>query len=230
MRSFSTRSCLTFFAAVGLAGLMLVGCDSNPIGTDEDQSTATADQPAILAKKVSTTTANVYWFPEPPTPPSAGTSTLTRNENGASMTLKTTGIPAGHVVTIWGVIFNKPGECTDPCNLDDLGREAVMPSVLRVTGNVVGGGDNANFGGRINEGDDSEALFGPGLMDAMTAEVHFIVRDHGPKRPDMVDAQIHEVSGGCDGDDLTPVGGDSEIPDEPGECNDLQFSVHLPPA
>lgn len=51
--------------------------------------------------------------------------------------------------------------------------------------------------GQVREGDTSEALFGPGLMDAESAEIHFIFRIHGPPLPTLLDDQIHTVGGGC---------------------------------
>ena len=214
---------------------LTLGCDdafTGPEPRSGEQVQQVQDlRKTALANNVSRTTADVQWFEAVPgTRPPAGTSTLTRNSNGATATLKTSGIPTGHVATIWGVIFNKPEECdSSPCGESDLGNPDVAGSVLGVSGgHVVGGGDYANFGGRINEGDVSEALFGLGLMDAKTAEIHLVVRDHGPKIPGMVDDQIHTLNGGCDPN--KPIFTPGEIPDEPGECNDLQFSIHLPVA
>jgi hypothetical protein len=142
-----------------------------------------------------------------------GTSKLVRNSQGISLTLHTTGITPGDAVTVWWVIFNNPEACGgSPCGLADLGNPAVNASVLFAAGHVIGGGNSTSFASHLNVGDVSEALFGPGLLDPFNAEVHLVVRTHGPAIPGMVDEQIHEFAGGC----------------PPNTCDDIQFSIHLP--
>ncbi len=59
-------------------------------------------------------------------------------------------------------------------------------------------------------GDISEALIdngGLGLTDPLTAEVHVIVRYHGPVVPALMPGMINSVGGGCDDPDTEPVEG-----------------------
>lgn len=144
-------------------------------------------------------------------------STLVRTQNGVSMQLNTSGLEPGATYTVWMVVFNNPAACSDGvCGEDDVlpppGNEEAEVSVARVSGRVISPSGAAHFGGRLNVGAMSEVLFGPGLTDPMTAEIHLIVRSHGEKIPGLVDNQIHEVGGGC----------------EINVCEDVQFSVHLP--
>ena len=66
----------------------------------------------------------------------------------------------------------------------------------------------ATFSGHLSTGDASEALWGPGLTKPTTAEIHFVVRDHGLLSASQRAEGIHNF-GPC-----AP------------ECRDVQFSPH----
>jgi glucose/arabinose dehydrogenase len=122
-----------------------------------------------------------------------GTSTLTRTGSGVSFSLQTTGLQAGHAVTIWWMVVNPDGSL----------------SVQYAAGHVIDEGGAAEFGGHLQVGDtDGVINNGPGLLDALKANVVLVVRDHGPKDPGRVDEQIHTF-GACN-----PT------------CTDLQMSMH----
>ena len=165
-----------------------------------------------------------------------GTAKLVRNDNGITMNLKTSGLIPGHAYTVWWVIWNNPENCghgSPPCSgADFLNGKAVGVDVLFAAGHVAGGSGKGNFGSHLSEGDASGSiieLFGLGLeplglTDARKAEVHLVVRSHGPAIPGQVDDQINSFGGGC----TTFLPGFSEIPDEVGECADIQFAIFLP--
>jgi hypothetical protein len=142
------------------------------------------------------------------------TSTLVRTPNGISVSLRTSGLPAGHAVTIWALIFNDPGACgAGGCHEmnGDLNVPAVRGSVFHVTGHVVG--ESGIFAGLVPLGDAADAFVGPGLLDPYGAEVHLIVRDHGlAATGDLLQQQFNDIS--------------------PRFCNvacaDIQESIHLP--
>jgi hypothetical protein len=122
-----------------------------------------------------------------------GTSTLTRTSSGISFSLSTTGLEAGHAVTVWWMVFNPDGSL----------------SVQYAAGHVVDEGGAAEFGGYLQEGDtDGVINGGPGLLDALGANVVLVVRDHGPADPARVDEQIQTF------DACNPT------------CTDLQISMH----
>ena len=105
-----------------------------------------------------------------------GSSTLTRTTSGISFSLSTTGLEAGHAVTIWWMVFNPDGSL----------------SVQYAAGHVIDQGGAAEFGAHLSVGDtDGVINNGPGLLDATGANVVLVVRDHGPADPSMVDEQIH---------------------------------------
>jgi hypothetical protein len=130
-----------------------------------------------------------------------GTSTLTRTDSGIAFSLSTTGLQAGHAVTIWWMVFNPDGPL----------------SVQYAAGHVIDEGGAAEFGGYLQEGDTEGVInHGPGLLDAQGANVVLVVRDHGLADPGRVNEQIHTF-GVCN--PPTPPGA-------PLSCTDLQISMH----
>jgi hypothetical protein len=144
-------------------------------------------------------------------------SALVTDGAGASLTLHTTGLAPGDVVTVWWVIFNAPQQCAHGegpyrCGPGDLppfgGDGSAQPSVLYATGHVIGGTGKADFGAHLAVDDTSGALFGPGLTNPLGADIHLVLHDHGPADRAIVADEIHSF-GVCN-----PV------------CTDVQFSVH----
>jgi hypothetical protein len=123
-----------------------------------------------------------------------GTSTLTRTQSGIAFTLSTSGLEAGHAVTIWWMVI-------DP----DTGAVTVQYAA----GHVVGAGGTATFAGFLRVGDTRGVINGgPGLLDALEANVVLVVRDHGELDPSQVNQQILTF------DACNPT------------CTDLQISMH----
>ena len=168
-----------------------------------------------------------------------GTSTLHRTNNGITVNYKTTGLTPGYAYTLWIVIWNKPYNCTTPneCYDGDFAiADLVEVEVLYGGGHVVGNNGKGNFSARLNEDDVSGSindLFGlppaGGLQsgNSLGAEVHFVLRSHGPKIPGMVSEQIGGYLGGCT--DPFAIAPFTEIPDEVGECGDIEFAIHAAP-
>ncbi len=162
-------------------------------------------------------------------PTLAGASRLLRSKKELSMTISTTGLTGGNAHTIWWVIFNHPEKCDTPnaCGGPDLpgavGGTAsashladVGTSGVNATGLIVGSDGVGNFSASLKQGVPPaglHVLFGPGLEDALGAEVHLIVRDHGVPIVGTVGAQISMVNGGCG----------------PNTCTNVQASIHRAP-
>jgi hypothetical protein len=149
-------------------------------------------------------TTNVYDFS---TLDVTGTATLLRNNNKISMTFHAENLTPGNAYTIWWVIWNKPENCAVPyaCDLGDFGiTQLVEVDALFAAGHVVGNSGVGNFAASRNEGDISGStnyLFNEPafpLEDARTAEVHLLLKDHGPAIPGQVNDQISSFLGGCD--------------------------------
>ncbi len=155
-----------------------------------------------------------------------GSATIHRSKNGVTVNVKTTGLIAGNAYTMWVVAFNSPQDCLDAtdgqlgvdgCDGSDLGR--ANGDVMYGAGHVVGGNGKGNFSAHLSEGDVSGSVRpqpSPGLIDAQTAEVHIVIKDHGPKIPGMVSEQIHTFNGGC-----------NEGDENEGLCDDVWFAIFL---
>lgn len=140
----------------------------------------------------------------------------------------------GDATTVWWAVFNNPQNCVDPlpefgaqCGEGDVNAAVlfgdpneVKVDVLFATGHVAGAKWRA--GAALSEGDTSGStlpLFGLdpiGLMDAGKAEIHLIVRSHGPATnlvPGELAGAIGTIDGGC----------------ETNTCGDPQFAVFESP-
>jgi hypothetical protein len=161
-------------------------------------------------------------------PPVAGSeSRLTRDDDGLTLTVNTLGLqPAAY--TVWWVVFNNPEFCTGRCDPADLTNPAVDAAILYGTGKVVGEDGIGNFTAQLAEADTSkvnpEHMPFPGsdkgLVDARKAEIHFVVRSHGPASndPGTLNAQLTTFNGGCKTDTMNGFA-----------CFDPQAGIHLPP-
>ncbi len=170
---------------------------------------------AAAAASVSESPMEIH--PADPRPPAGGAdSWLYRNADGIAVLIQTNGLDEASY-TVWWLVFNNPGFCASaPCSAADLpgngGDPRVQASVLFATGNFVTRNGKARFGAGLAVGDTSKALFGPGLLSPMGAEVQVQVRSHGPIDPETAHLQFSTASGGC----------------PPGGCKDQQRSIHLP--
>jgi hypothetical protein len=166
-------------------------------------------------------------------------SVLNRYENGLSMAIHTSDLVPGDVYTVWWVFFNSPEKCKGGvCDADDLfvidpetngivmdefgqrvmdpaGLENANISIQYATGGLVDAEGNGHFAAAVAAGNVPGIIAGPGLIDPQTAEVHLVIRSHGPVIADALDAQIMTFGGGCEPADAPP-------------CVDVQFAVHLP--
>ena len=158
-----------------------------------------------------------------------GKARLYRHRRGVSMTLYSKALIPGHAYTIWWVVFNEPNQCdAAPCGESDIGKPAVKCEILYATGKVVKRGTLGYFRAYLKEGDNAGSIndvFGlpeyGGLLDSKKAEVHLVVRSHGPAIPGQIRDQIGSFGGGC----TTDLPAFTEVPDEVGECADIQFAV-----
>jgi hypothetical protein len=176
----------------------------------------------------------------PPFPPSVvGSSTLVRTDNGVSVTVETSELEPGDVVTLWVIVANDPDDCEEgfpglsQCGPGDHLAGRGQMSVHYGAGRIVDEDGTASYGAHLRVGDTSRALFEeePGLLDPRGAEVFAVLKTHGPKTPGLVSDQLRTFAGGC-ADQSTPPG----LTPRPGmlgrpgdnDCAEIQFSVHSP--
>ncbi len=155
-----------------------------------------------------TSTADVFTFMMPDETPAAGdvvgSASLTRTAAGIHLTANSTMLDAGSAHTLWWIIFNNPAAC-DPagCSDADFGTAAVEASVMNATGRVADANGLATFVAFLPVGFmhtnpsslNGRQLFGPGLQNAAGAEIHVVIRSHGPWSGNI--EQISTVGGDC---------------------------------
>lgn len=157
-------------------------------------------------------------------------SKLTREEDELSYKIRTTGLPPG-AYTNWWVIFNNPSGCTGGvCDEDDFANPAADPTVFWATGGVVKKDGKGKFKAEIEVGElppgPDQVVLGQGLTNPLGAEVHLIIKYHGPASddPNELYLQTHTLTGLCESGanafDLGPPFGV--------QCFDPQVAVHKP--
>lgn len=141
-----------------------------------------------------------------------GAATLVRSKQGVEVRVATSGLDMQTSYTVWWVIFNNPAACTHPnailgvsCGGPDLPNPAVQAAVIYAAGFVTGLGDSGNISAHLEAGsvpagadvtpDGTASQLNPG--NGFGAEIHVVVRSHGPTTPGSVDQQVGSFNGGC---------------------------------
>jgi hypothetical protein len=174
----------------------------------------------------------VYWFPGTPLAGQrigGASATLLVREDGASATFTSSGLEPGTTVTLWWVVFNNPELCTQGtapyrCGVPDLiamgGDEAIAGTMVYGGGDVIGSAGSVDFAAFLPADDASDvALGGPGLVNTEGAEIHLVLRDHGPLIERIASQQLGTFGGGCNN---MPAGTGAP---GPYACADVQFAV-----
>ena len=132
-----------------------------------------------------------------------GFSTLRRHDRGVRAVMRTSDLERGDAHTVWAVVFNHPERCDGPCDAADLSNPDVGGASVRLTGRVAPA-PRATFAGELRTGDS--------LTNPHGAEIHLIVRTHGPVIRGLRREQITTLNGGC----------------PPNTCANVQLAVHAP--
>jgi hypothetical protein len=139
------------------------------------------------------------------------------------MELATSDLVPNAPYTTWWVIFNTPKGCSAQCGEDDIfnpdGTVNLNPdaniSILFADGAMSDADGRISFSAILPVGRAlGQVIAGPGLIDALKAEVHIVVRAHGPLDANRAYEQLttfepHPI-----------IGGDCDL------CHDVQFAVH----
>ena len=158
---------------------------------------------------VKTTIVTVHNFAGTVVIPQAGAS-LSRNNDGVFATISTSSLTPGNVVTLWWAVFNNPQYCATPiCSGADLNNPVVNASAQFGGASIVGLNGRADFSGYLAEGDNTGFTIlppfpnmpnpSPGIVDAKGAQIHLVIRNHGPASADPVvlAQQLTTFLGGC---------------------------------
>ncbi len=125
-------------------------------------------------------------------PLSMTAGTMRRFDTGFSATVLTFVTP-NTAQTLWAAIFNRPEHCTNPvmdssgpvsnCSSADFSNPKVQASVVWVTGGSIDSTGLLSLNGQLGIGPGGlpgPVNFGGGLTNPKGAEIHLVVRDHGP--------------------------------------------------
>jgi len=145
-------------------------------------------------------TANVVAFPTGT--PVSGAATMFRSKQAIEVRIATSGLDANAAYTVWWIIFNNPAGCVGGCGEDDLGNPNARASVFYAVGFVTGNDGTANVAANLKTGAlpaGLDVLLGSGLEPGkgLRAEIHLVVRSHGPIVPGMVAQQISTFDPAC---------------------------------
>jgi hypothetical protein len=126
---------------------------------------------------------------------------LDRISHGVVIEAETSGLTPHYAYTVWALVFNDPAACENQCDLYDMGVNG-FAALWTGVGVVANEDGEADFEAVMFEGEPAgETLMGPGLVDARRAEIHLIVRSHGPAafgNPALLNDQLTTFAGGCD--------------------------------
>jgi hypothetical protein len=131
--------------------------------------------------------------------------------------VRTADLHPGNVYTLWWIIFDAPEGCAagpDNCTLADIfapGNPADATVFGPAAGSLAGGSGTATFAGHVGPGDEPNFIdLGDGSVDdPLSADVAFVVRNHGPAIPGSVSEQLSTFDGGC----------------PPNNCMNVQFGI-----
>ncbi|MGH7502283.1 MAG: hypothetical protein ACREL7_11055 [Longimicrobiales bacterium] len=133
----------------------------------------------------------------------SGQVTLTRSTQGLWADLAVDGLLPGYAYSVWWAIFNNPQGCDGPCTSFDL------RNIVQAQGSLVNGGGFVGTGATVvhtthlarhdPEGNSVEAGDPRGIRNPYGAEVHLVIRSHGPAEadPDDLLAQISTFAQFC---------------------------------
>jgi hypothetical protein len=134
-----------------------------------------------------------------------GGATLFRSKHGVEMRIATSHLDPNAAYTTWWVVFNNPAGCVGPCGGSNLANPAARAAVFYAAGFVTGDDGTANLTAHMKDGplptgveltpDGTAAGLDSG--NGFGAEIHLVVRSHGPVIAGMADRQIGSFNGAC---------------------------------
>lgn len=182
-----------------------------------------------------------FWTFEAPPPP--GSTDLVRTKHGLFAKFRTTGLPAGHAVTLWIMFFDNPEACAVPyaCNPDaDVGQPGVRFDFHYAGARIVRR-NRTTFWGYLPINELSTSGFAEigapptPLTNPKGAQVILALHSHGPAQQGAaLYEQLTSYLGGCNLPFLGDANGFaqsfSDVPANEGECSTVQVSFHSSPA
>lgn len=179
-------------------------------------------------------------------PPPAGMTKLIRTPQGLTAQFRTTGLTAGHAVTLWIMFFDNPEACANSgaCDFSDIGAPGVRFDFHYASGHIVNN-RTSTLSGHVQVGELSTSGFAElveiggapssfvtALTNPLGAQVILALHSHGPAQSgETLVEQMSSYLGGCQLPFLGEGGFASsadDIPAAPGECSTIQLAFHAP--
>ena len=137
-------------------------------------------------------------------------SVLKRSDDMVCTKIDTHDLPGG-AYTAWWLIYNNPEFCSNPlpfvtsqCSEQDLGNMDVQATAMWSAAEVVGPDGIAHISSCIEPEELTHAVLPvgtqEGLLDIDKAEIHVIIRNHGPgeyANAQLFGEQLNSFDGGC---------------------------------
>ncbi len=158
---------------------------------------------------------------------------LLRTGEGIHVNLDAKGLEAGHAYTMWIVAINAPWNCADaPCPSSDVmqNTDAVEADLGYGDGAIADDEGNARFAAFQPKGAMPASWHGRGLTD-IAAEIHLVIRDHGPLIAGREAAMLGTFRDACNAKSVPDTLPDTARGDgEPGPyaCANVQAAVFAP--
>ena len=152
--------------------------------------------------------ANLHVFQDPAAE-LAGAVTLTRTRYWVLANIRASGLDPDAAYTAWWAIFNHPDACTTvPCSSADLRNPAVAGANVYATGFITDSAGTVNVNAHLKAGELPIGMdyidLGTGVPpqlgkhNGLQAEIHLLLRSHGPLIAGSVDQQIGSGEFGCE--------------------------------
>lgn len=159
-------------------------------------------------------------------------ATLVTTQDGFFVDLDTQELIPGNAYTLWLVVINEPGTCeTSPCKPPDvLERTAETKADVGYGDGIIAASEQGRFSSYQPMGELRSGWFGNGLQKPQAAEIHLVVRDHGPLLPDMAATMVNTHRGGCTDESVPAALPDPAKTDgEPGPnaCRNVQDVIFV---
>lgn len=171
-----------------------------------------------------------------------GEAHLLRNNNGVTTQINVDGAPAG-AYTMWWIVWNTPEGCfiAYACNEPDLFNPNAGLAIGYAGGTLVNNNGDLSITAHLNEGETLTRFPYPEfsaigvqltettLVDTDHAEIHLVVRSHGPAIAGLISTATSTFNGACVYD--PPINGSEPAYGTPGpnSCFDPYFSVFPSP-
>ncbi len=203
-----------------LIALAMVGLAATPVTADA----ATRQSTAVLT------------FPGTELPPleDVGEARLLRNDHGVRTTVSASGVEPG-VYTLWWVVWNAPEACATAfaCTDADLFDPDVGVDIGYGGGALVGPNGRLHLASHLSEEADLTGfptefgvpLSNTGLVDARHAEIHLVIRSHGPVVTELAGEMLHTFNAACAYEPPLDESQPSYGTPGPNTCVDQYFAV-----